>query len=73
MPDVCDRAGDRMEAEAEFQRRIAAERASARELSPHGCCHNPNCELPVVGNKLFCDTTCSGEYERLKATSRRPS
>ncbi|MBG6083233.1 hypothetical protein IWX58_004983 [Rubrivivax gelatinosus] len=52
---------------------MAAERASARELSPHGCCHNPNCELPVVGNKLFCDTTCSGEYERLKATSRRPS
>ena len=72
MADVCDMAADRMEAEAEFQRMIASQRASVRELAPRGSCHNPNCELPVVGDKLFCDSACSGEYERIKASSRRP-
>jgi len=73
MADICDMAADRMEAEADFQRQIAAQRAQVRELKPHGSCHNPNCELPVVGDKLFCDATCSAEFERLKAAGRRPA
>ncbi|ABM97175.1 hypothetical protein Mpe_B0400 (plasmid) [Methylibium petroleiphilum PM1] len=80
MADICDMAADRMEVEADFQARIAAQRAATRELEPNGFCHNPLCGLDLFeadgspsSVRLFCDAHCSAEYERAKHTKRRPS
>ena len=78
MADICDMASDRIESEAHLQGLIAAQRANTRELHPNGICHNPLCGLEVLDSagqpsptKLFCDATCSAEFETVKRSGGR--
>lgn len=61
--DPLDRA-QATEAEAN-ERNIAAirNRSQTRELHPNGTCHF--CEEPVSGEKLFCDSDCADDHQRL--------
>lgn len=51
--------------------RIQAARSAEREIEPIGECHN--CGEPFTEadtHKLFCDSECSTDWERLKRAGR---
>lgn len=68
MADVCDLAAEQIEAAEELALRLVSERAKSRELTPDGFCKNPRCgDVVSKPTQLFCDQSCSKEYERCKS------
>lgn len=69
MADAADSAGEVNELMLQSQLDAQAARAAGtKRVAPTGCCQNRNCldEFPPGDQRLFCDSRCAAEYERLK-------
>ncbi|HIH2745458.1 TPA: hypothetical protein ACYLN4_001142 [Burkholderia lata] len=73
MTCVCDITDARIELESQLALDAIRRQVNGkRELTPNGTCNNPDCQLPVQPEQIFCNSTCSKEYEQLKAAGMLP-
>lgn len=61
MADIIDIANNLAEIERES---LIKNRRETVKLEPLGYCQNPNCELDVDENQLFCNSDCAKEFEK---------
>ncbi len=72
MADPCDSSDGYAEALCENRVIEAREALKFRRFTPSGICHNARCGDEVIGDRIFCDSVCTAEYEALaKAKQRR--
>lgn len=68
MPDPFDHASETEQQTLQDHLQAQAVRASlAPGYMPRGYCMNPHCaeEFPSGDNRLFCDSRCAAEHQRL--------
>lgn len=64
--DVSDRATLEEQRSLEAAVEVAKQALAHRKYQPRGCCHNCNEAFPAGDERIFCDSDCATDHERLR-------